>query len=302
MERTLRGRRQLWEEEQLKRFETKKKGPPDRWQHNYPITLPASLDEPHAIPATWLWLTIGQCFKVAVGATPKRDQPDYWGGSVPWVSSGEVQFCHIAATKEHITELGLSRTSTQVSPAGSVLLGMIGEGRTRGQAAILDIPAANNQNCAAIWVSETDVLPDFVFYWLCSRYEETRGEGSGNNQPALNKSLVEAIPLPLPPVNEQLQIVREAGSRLSLASHVEAIVAASQIRSTRLRQVVLRRAFEGRLAPQDPSDERASVLLERIKAERACGEEHASRRRTSPGTTSASKKRQPATSTSNPTE
>lgn len=77
---------------------------------------------------------------------------------------------------------------------------MIGQGRTRGQVAILDIDTANNQNCAAIWVSPTPVPPMFVFYWLMNRYEETRGEGSGNNQQALSKSLVEAIPMPLPPL------------------------------------------------------------------------------------------------------
>ena len=119
----------------------------------------------------------------------------------------------ISRTNETITKDGLANSSTQINPAGSVLLGMIGQGRTRGQAAILDLAAANNQNCAAIWVSQTPVRPEFVYYWLMSRYERTRGEGSGNHQQALNKKLVEAIPLPLPPLREQHRIVAEVDRR-----------------------------------------------------------------------------------------
>jgi type I restriction enzyme S subunit len=192
----------------------------------------------------WTWTNLGECFKVSVGATPSRKEPTYWGGSVPWVSSGEVQFSRISRTNESITEAGLANSSTQINPAGSVLLGMIGQGRTRGQAAILDIPAANNQNCAAIWVSRTPVPPEFVFYWLMSRYEQTREEGSGNNQQALNKSLVEAIPLPVPPLAEQHRIVAEVDRRLSIVREVDTEVDANLERAHRLRSAVLVHAFE----------------------------------------------------------
>jgi len=191
----------------------------------------------------WAWTTLGECFKVSVGATPSRKEPAYWDGSVPWVSSGEVQFSRITRTKESITEAGLANSSTQVNPAGSVLLGMIGQGRTRGQAAILDITAANNQNCAAIWVPRTPVPPEFVYYWLMSRYERTRGEGSGNNQQALNKSLVEAMPLPLPPLVEQHRIVAEVDRRLSLVREGEAQVSANLARAHVSRQAMLTKHF-----------------------------------------------------------
>jgi type I restriction enzyme S subunit len=204
---------------------------------------PTSLGGP--VIEGWAWTTLGKCFKVSVGATPSRKEPAYWGGSVPWVSSGEVQFARISQTNESITEAGLANSSTQINPAGSVLLGMIGQGRTRGQAAILDIAAANNQNCAAIWVSRTPVPPEFVYYWLVSRYEQTRGEGSGNNQQALNKSLVEAIPLPLPPLVEQHRIVAEVDRRLSLIREIEAQVSANLARAHVSRHAMLTRSFGG---------------------------------------------------------
>ena len=77
-----------------------------------------------------------------------------------------MHFSRIKATKERISELGLKNSSTGINPTGSVMLGMIGEGRTRGQVAILDIEAANNQNCAAIRVSETDVPAEYVYLSL----------------------------------------------------------------------------------------------------------------------------------------
>ena len=201
------------------------------------------LAEMPSLPEGWVWTTLGQCFRVAVGATPSRKEATYWNGDVPWVSSGEVQLGRIRHTEEHISAVGLANSSTQINPAGSVMIGMIGQGRTRGQAAILDIEAANNQNCAAIWVSRTDVPPEFVFSWLLSRYTETRSEGSGNNQQALNKRLVEQIPLPLPPLAEQVRIVAGVDRHLSIIRDVEAEVEANLQRAHALRQATLSKAF-----------------------------------------------------------
>ena len=197
------------------------------------------------LSAGWVWTTLGQCFRVAVGATPSRKEHSYWGGDIPWVSSGEVQLGRIRHTDEHISAAGLANSSTQLNPVGSVMIGMIGQGKTRGQAAILDIEAANNQNCAAIWVSRTAIPTEYVFFWLMSRYTETRREGSGNNQQALNKRLIEQIPLPLPPLAEQQRIVAEVDRRLSLVSNVEEEVHANLKRAQALKQATLAKAFDG---------------------------------------------------------
>lgn len=122
---------------------------------------------------------------------------------------------------------------------------MIGEGKTRGQAAILDIEACNNQNSAAIRVSETDVLPEYVYGFLEKEYEDTRRRGSGGNQPALNKERVRQIPFGLPPVAEQKRIVAEVDRGLSLLRETEAQVDANLQRSPRLRQSILAKAFTG---------------------------------------------------------
>ena len=118
------------------------------------------------LPDGWIWSKIGAVFGVYVGATPSRKEPLYWGGKIDWVSSGEVGFCRIKNTREHVTDEGLNNTSTEIHPPGTVMLGMIGEGKTRGQSAILDIPACHNQNTAAIRVSETDCSPEFLYHYF----------------------------------------------------------------------------------------------------------------------------------------
>lgn len=226
--------------------------------------------EPHAadVPTGWALTTVGSVFRVAVGTTPRRDDPSMWGGEVWWVSSGEVAFNRIRSTRETITSKAVLRDG-RVLPAGTVLLAMIGEGKTRGQPAILDVPAAHNQNCASIRVEGTGVSSEWVYTFLASRYSETRRAGSGNNQPALNKRLIEAIEIPIPPPEEQARIVAEVERQTSFLEACERAVDVGLARAAGLRRSVLKAAFEGRLVPQDPSDEPASVLLDRIRAERS---------------------------------
>ena len=269
LQRILQERRARWEARQLAKFAEQGKTPPKDWQKKYPEPVQPDTSGLPELPQGWVWSSIGQCFQVAVGATPSRKEPAYWNGAIPWVSSGEVRFCHITATKEQITEDGLLNSSTQINPVGSVLLGMIGEGKTRGQVAILDVEAANNQNCAAIWVSETEIPPEYVYCWLWSQYEQTRRGSSGNNQPALNKSIVERICLPLAPVDELKEIMRVVDGELERILEQVAVIDHALQQSTAQRQNILRAAFSGQLVPQDPHDEPASALLERIRAERA---------------------------------
>ena len=204
-------------------------------------TVPCSDD----VPKGWVATSLGEAFEVCIGATPSRAKPEYWGGDIPWVSSGEVAFCRIRSSRERITPAGLQNTSTALHPAGTVLIGMIGEGKTRGQVAILDIAASNNQNSAAIRIPPKNSVPEFVYYFLYGKYESNRRAASGNNQPALNKSRVKAMSIPLPPLAEQERIVAEVERRLSVADALEATITANLRRATRLRQSILKKAFSG---------------------------------------------------------
>ena len=202
-------------------------------------------DEHTQLPSGWVWSTLGAQFSIHIGATPKRNDPSLWGGEIPWVSSGEIQFNRITKTKETITQSGLDNTSTQLHPKGTVLLAMIGQGRTRGQAAILEIEACTNQNCAAIRMNDSGCNSKYVYWWLYYRYDQTRQLGGGNNQQALNKKRVSEMSISLPLPEEQNRIVEAIEHRFSILDQVEATVNASLRRCGQLRQAVLKRALEG---------------------------------------------------------
>jgi type I restriction enzyme S subunit len=124
---------------------------------------------------------------------------------------------------------------------------MIGEGKTRGQVAILKSDSAHNQNTAAILVSKTPCCPKYVYYYLMMNYEYTRRVGSGNNQKALNKERVKAIKFPFTSFFEQEQVVYEIESRLSICDKIEQTVNESLLKAESLRKSILKKAFEGRL-------------------------------------------------------
>ena len=199
------------------------------------------------LPEPWIKMRIGDVFHVEVGSTPSRRVSEYWNGDVNWVSSGEVHFNRIFYTAEQITEEGLAHASTNVHPVGTVMLAMIGEGKTRGQAAILEIPAAHNQNTAAILVSLTPCSPKYIYYFLQMNYENTRRVGSGNNQKALNKERVRALRFPFTSFAEQNKIVEEIELRFSVCDNIEHTADFALAQAEAMRQSILNEAFEGRL-------------------------------------------------------
>ncbi|WP_405294749.1 restriction endonuclease subunit S [Algibacter sp. Ld11] len=235
------------------------------------------LSELDKLPTEWKLVKLGNVFQVFVGSTPSRSKIEYWqNGNINWVSSGEVAFKSIYQTKEKITAKGLNNASTSLHPKGTVMLAMIGEGKTRGQAAILEIEACHNQNTAAIRVSEIGFEPKYLFHYLFLKYEGNRRVGSGNNQKALNQGRIMNFDFPLCSIQEQHQIVKEIESRLSVCDKVEKDIADSLEKAQALRQSILKKAFEGKLLSKeeiakckaDAAYEPASVLLERIKKEK----------------------------------
>lgn len=221
------------------------------------------------IPETWKSMLMGHVFSVHVGATPSRKKNEFWNGDIFWVSSGEVAFCEIYKTVETITTEGYENASTEIHQDGTVLLAMIGEGKTRGQAAILRVPAAHNQNTAAIRVSEVGLPPEYIYYFFQYQYEQTRRVGSGNNQKALNKNRVASIQFPLCSVEEQMAVVQALSEKLSFVENLDNELNVQLAKAETLRQSILKKAFSGQLVPQDPHDAPASELLARIKAEKA---------------------------------
>lgn len=157
------------------------------------------------LPKGWQRSTLGEIARISSGGTPDRAKPEYWGGEVPWVTTGEIQFNTITDTIEKITEAGLKNSSAKLFPPGTLLMAMYGQGKTRGQMAKLAIEAATNQNSAAILLSE-DHEPDFYFHYLSSQYENIRDFGHSGGVSHLNAGLLKQIPVPVAPKLEQRRI------------------------------------------------------------------------------------------------
>ena len=132
------------------------------------------------------------------------------------------------------------------------------------------MPCTTNQQINAVVVPPIGNLPEWFFWTQRSPrgQQEIKRNASATTLPLLNKSKFQAILVPLPPLAEQEQIVALVEERLSQIAAADKTIDAELIRSKRLRQSILKQAFEGKLVPQNPKDEPASILLERIKASR----------------------------------
>ena len=159
------------------------------------------------LPEGWHRSTLGEIARISSGGTPDRAEPKYWGGDVPWVTTGEIQFNTITDTNEKITEAGLKYSSAKLFPPGTLLMAMYGQGKTRGQVAKLGIEAATNQACAAILLPEMHDT-DFFFQYLSSQYEAIRELGNAGTQQNLSGGILKEVPVPVPPLSEQRRIAR----------------------------------------------------------------------------------------------
>lgn len=206
---------------------------------------------------------LGDLATVRSGMTPLRGNKAFYdGGTVPWITSGDLHQGRITAPTQFVTQKALDETGLKVIPAGSLLLAMYGEGKTRGTAAELGIDATTNQACAAITLHEPE-LRQWVRLMLDANYTDLRRLAAGGVQPNLNLSLVREIEVPLPgPEIRQSHIARlmridEARQRLATE------LQSAQRRGMRLRRSLLIAAFSGRLTG-DASD--LSVTEEMIGA------------------------------------
>ena len=149
---------------------------------------------------------LGNIGSVCSGGTPSRSNARYWNGGVPWVTTAEVDFCHIRETRQTISAAGLKASAAKVLPPHTVLMAMYGQGKTRGKVCILDIPAATNQACAAIIPGER-VSAEYVFYYLQHHYEAIRGLSNAGSQDNLSGLIVKSIEIRYPDSPEQRSIV-----------------------------------------------------------------------------------------------
>lgn len=215
----------------------------------------------------WYKTQIGSIGVVTNGSTPSRKCDEYWNGNIPWVSSGEVCNNIISCTREQITELGFERSSVKKLPKGTVLIAMIGEGKTRGQSSILNIEATTNQNVVAIVIEHGYINPKFLWYWLQKEYKKNREKGAGSGPQALNCQRVRELGFIVPSIEEQNEIVnileRLLGNEEQVVSAIEGVI--EQVAD--IKKSILAKAFRGELETNNPEEESSIELLKKIITE-----------------------------------
>lgn len=182
------------------------------------------------LPEGWHRSTLGEIARITSGGTPDRSEPSYWGGSVPWVTTGEIQFNTITDTTEKITEAGLKNSSAKLFPPGTLLMAMYGQGKTRGQVAKLGIEASTNQACAAILLHKGHD-PDFYFQFFVLEYEAIRELGNAGTQQNLSGGILKTVGVPVPPIEEQRRIAGAIGTWDEAISKAEQLLSASRRRN-----------------------------------------------------------------------
>ncbi|MEK8024549.1 restriction endonuclease subunit S [Pseudaquabacterium rugosum] len=200
------------------------------------------------LPEGWHSSTLGEIARITSGGTPDRSEPSYWGGDVPWVTTGEIQFNTITDTAEKITAAGLKNSSAKLFPPGTLLMAMYGQGKTRGQVAKLGIEAATNQACAAIHLHD-GCSPDFFFQLLTSQYTTIRELGNAGTQQNLSGGILKAVTVAVPPLDEQRRIAS------ILAAWDDATVLTQSLLANRRVQWQALLAATLHLPPANPSAE-----------------------------------------------
>lgn len=144
------------------------------------------------------------CVSICSGGTPNSKTSEYYGGSIPWLRTQEVNFGKIERTELSITEEGLKNSSAKWIPANSVIVAMYGA--TVGKVAYTAIPLTTNQACCNLIIDENIALYKYVYYWLASRYELIKSLGQGS-QTNINAQIVKDLEIIVPPLNIQKMIV-----------------------------------------------------------------------------------------------
>ncbi len=177
------------------------------------------------IPLDWEVKELGTFTDCTSGGTPSTLISSYWGGKIPWMSSGELHLKRVKNVEGRITDLGLNNSSTKIIPKNCVLIGLAGQGKTRGTVAINFIELCTNQSVAAIF-PRSSFDSEYLFHNLDARYDELRDLSSGDGgRGGLNLTILKGLQIPFPSIEEQTAIATVLSDMDALLDSLDRLIA-----------------------------------------------------------------------------
>ncbi len=219
-------------------------------------------------PAGWAWVSLRRIARQETGHTPSRSHPEYWDGGIPWIGIRDAGDHHghiVHHTLQTVSDQGLANSSARLLPAGTVCLSRTA---SVGYVTIMGRPMATSQDFAT-WTCTPALVPKYLMFALMAEGEDIRKFGEGSTHTTIYFPEIRALHICLAPLAEQNQIVARIEKAFAWIDRLASEEANARKLIDHLDQAVLAKAFRGELVPQNPSDEPASTLLERIRTERA---------------------------------
>lgn len=214
----------------------------------------------------WKIAKLGTVCTLIGGGTPSRRHTEYFGGSIPWLTPTEISKTKIKlihTSREKITNMGLRYSSAKLVPAGAVLL------TTRasiGYVGVAGTQVTTNQGFVSFVCSDA-VYNYYLAYWLVRNRKLLNIKARGTTFKEISRSIIRDLDIPLPPLAEQKRIVAKLESIFTNIDSARSYLKMNQVLLGQAQRSALKGAFEGRLVSQDPKDEPASILLERVRTE-----------------------------------
>ena len=225
--------------------------------------LEESIEEPENIPKNWVRAPIGLICDCIV---PGRDKPKSFSGSIPWITIPDIASNEIDKSLSNLclSEEEIQEVNARIIPANSVVMSCVGR---FGISAIAKTPIVINQQLHAFLKSQL-ILPKYLMYHIRVLVDYMNNLATATTISYLNKSNCNSLPINLPPLLEQVEIVRRIDDLFRITDQMEQQYQKSEEWIEQLNRSILAKAFRGELVEQDPNDEPASVLLERIRVDR----------------------------------
>lgn len=279
LERILKERRTRWEAKQLAKFEEQGKPPPKDWQKKYPELVKPDTSGLPELPEGWVWASVEQVssdekYSLAIGPFGSNLKvSDYRDSGVPLVFVRNIRSGNYGGEyTKYVTQEKAKELEAHRSQSGDVLVTKMGE--PPGDADVYpenQPPAIITADCIKIRCQIDLMVAEFLKAAINSEIgkRQIRPMTQGVAQKKVSLGRFSSLAVPVPPMDEQVSIVQILSEAEHEAAAQSKAIDLSLKQSSAQRQNILRSAFAGQLVPQDPNDEPASVLLERIRAERA---------------------------------